>query len=63
MNPQEFRQAYLNSQDTIGNNLQSLTNLLLEFNTLVAEVISNYETVNTMVETFINQADQTESEN
>jgi hypothetical protein len=62
MTPQEFRQAYLISQDRIGNNLQSLTNLLSEFNSLISDMVRTYEMTNTTVETFINRLEQTEME-
>jgi ABC-type transporter Mla subunit MlaD len=63
MTPQEFRRIYLDSQDHLGNNLQSLTNLLSELNTLVAEVVQSYDTVNTTVEQFLTQLESpTETE-
>lgn len=55
MTLQEFRQIYLNSQDRLGNNLQTLTNLATEFDAVVAQITQDYGDINVAIETFLNQ--------
>ncbi|MDX2213201.1 MAG: hypothetical protein SFY66_07920 [Oculatellaceae cyanobacterium bins.114] len=55
MTPQEFRQLYLNSQDQLGNNLQTLTTLASEFGSVIEQINQNYETINIALDAFLNQ--------
>jgi hypothetical protein len=55
MTPQEFRQLYLDSQDRLGNNLQSLTTLSTEFDIVINQLTQDYESINAAIEAFLNR--------
>jgi hypothetical protein len=58
MTPQEFRQAYLVVQDTLGNDLQSLSSLAGELNSLLERLTNTYEQINRTVEDFVSQQER-----
>lgn len=55
MTPQEFRDAYVNCQDRLANNLQTLNSLVLEFERLLDQINQDYQLMNGTVEEFITQ--------
>jgi hypothetical protein len=62
MTPQEFRQAYLEAQNSLGNDLQSLVlissncnGLASEFNNLADNIQANYLRMNQMVEEYLKE--------
>lgn len=61
MTPQEFREAYLEAQNGLGNDLQALISLshnigelAAKFNELAEATQNNYARINQVVEEFIN---------
>ena len=63
MTLQEFRQAYLQVQDSLGNNLQSLTIASSDFTNALEQVVSDYRNLNEIVDTFLSQQENHESRN
>ena len=63
MKIQEFRQAYLQVQDSLGNNLQSLTIASSDFSSALEQVVSDYRTLNEIVDNFLSQQENHESRN
>lgn len=63
MKIQEFRQAYLQIQDSLGNNLQSLTIASSDFSNALEQVVSDYRNLNEIVDDFLSQQEHHESQN
>ena len=63
MKIQEFRQAYLQIQDSLGNNLQSLTIASSDFSNALEQVVSDYRSLNEIVDDFLIQQENQESQN
>ena len=61
MTPQEFREAYLIVQDRMGNRLQTLSNLSIEFTSLMDSVVQDYQSMNQLVDEFLNQQENSQS--
>jgi hypothetical protein len=55
MTPQEFREAYLESQNDLGNHLQTLANLTSQFGELITLISNDYSRMNEVVDEFITQ--------
>lgn len=63
MTPQEFRQTYLEFQDSLGNHLQTLTMLSAQLTSTLAKVESDYRALNAMVDQFINEQENQDCQN
>lgn len=61
MTPQEFRDAYLEAQDTLGNRLQRLESFAGEFSRLMMALRADYEHLNHVVDEFLAQQPERES--
>lgn len=57
MTPEEFRQSYLSVQDSLGNNLQTLTILSSDFSSILEQVVADYRNLNEIVDQFLSQQD------
>lgn len=55
MTPQEFREAYLESQNDLGNHLQTLADLTSQFGELISLISADYLRMNEVVDEFITQ--------
>jgi hypothetical protein len=55
MTPQEFREAYLESQNDLGNHLQTLTDLTSQFEELISLISADYSRMNEVVDEFISR--------
>lgn len=53
MTPQEFRDAYLEAQDALGNRLQNLEGFACELTQLTKLLRADYERLNGVVEQFV----------
>jgi len=55
MTPQEFREAYLESQNDLGNHLQTLSDLTSQFEELITLISADYLRMNEVVDEFISR--------
>ena len=55
MTPEEFRQSYLSVQDSLGNNLQTLTILSSDFGSILEDVVADYRSLNEIVDQFLRE--------
>lgn len=53
MTPQEFREAYLDAQDALGNRLQRLEGFASELAQLTQQLRADYERMNCAVDEFV----------
>lgn len=60
MTPQEFRKNYLQVQDSLGNNLQTLTILSSDLSSILDQVLADYRSLNTIVDQFLSQQEYME---
>ncbi len=60
MTPQEFRKNYLQVQDSLGNNLQTLTILSSDLSSILDQVLADYRSLNTIVDQFLTQQEYME---
>ncbi|HEY9861130.1 MAG TPA: hypothetical protein V6D16_16630 [Candidatus Obscuribacterales bacterium] len=65
MTPEEFREAYLEAQNGLGNDLQTLVSLArsfselsTKFSELADKIPVNYDKINGIVESFIKEQEQ-----
>lgn len=63
MTPEEFRQSYLSVQDSLGNNLQTLTILSSDFGSILEQVVADYRNLNEIVDQFLSQEDFNDNPN
>ncbi len=62
MTPQEFRKNYLQVQDSLGNNLQTLTILSSDLSSILDQVLADYRSLNTIVDQFLSQQEYMEAQ-